>query len=171
MNSAKTLTITRTNIVVFLVLATAATLAPLSRNQFITGTIVNCALFTGACSIGIRAALLIGIVPGTVALSTGLLPSMLSPMIPFVILGNAVLVITFDYFRKFNYWLGAVAASALKYGLLTAAASIVTNLVINKDAAAGVAYMMSWPQLVTALSGSLAAFGILSMNNRINKSA
>ncbi len=171
MNNTKSLTITKINIVSFLILLSVATLAPFARNQFITGTIVNCTLIIGVCTIGIRSALLLGIIPSTIALATGLLPPVLSPMIPFIILGNAVLVIAFDYFRKVNYWLGAVAGSILKFALLIATTSIVTNLLINDNAAAGVVQMMSWPQLVTALMGSLVSFGILSTKNLIHKSA
>jgi len=161
MKVTKPLTITKTNITVFLILLAIATLAPYARNQFITGTIVNCTLLVTIATLGIRAGLLLCIIPSAIALAIGLLPAVLAPMIPFVILGNAVLIIVFDCLRNINYWLSVVSGAVLKFGLLAGAISIVTHLVINENAAASVSYMMSWPQLVTALAGSVVAFGIL----------
>jgi hypothetical protein len=161
MNNTKTITVTRSNIVLFLILLTVATLAPYARNQFVTGTIVNCTLLVTTATLGIGAGLLACIVPSTIALAVGLLPAALAPMIPFVIMGNAILIITFDYLNKTNYWLGAITGSVLKSGLLFATIWLVTNLLVNKNPAASVAYMMSWPQLVTALAGSVAAFVII----------
>jgi len=166
MNRTQALTLKRTDVIEFIILLFAATLAPLAGNQFITGTIVNSALIVAVSTIGVRAALLIGILPSTIALGTGLLPSILSPMIPFVILGNAVLVIAFDYLKNINYWLGAMIGAVLKFGLLTGAISVVIGLLTNKSVADNVAYMMSWPQLVTAVAGGVIAFGILYLKRQ-----
>jgi hypothetical protein len=166
MNNTNTLTLTKTNVTVFLFLLAVATLAPYTRNQFISGTIVNCTLLITTATLGIRAGLLISILPSTIALATGLLPSVLAPMIPFVILGNAVLILVFNYLKNINYWLGAVVGAAIKFGLLTGAISFVTHLIISQKIAASVSYMMSWPQLVTALAGSVVAFGILYVKNK-----
>lgn len=167
MSGIRTLVLKRTEVLLFLVLLGIATLAPLSGNQFISGTIVNCTLFLAVCSIGIHAALLIGIIPSVIALATGLLPPILAPMIPFIIIGNAILVVVMDKLRKRNYWLGAAAGAFLKFGLLTAVSSIVIGLFMNQTLAAHVSYMMSWPQLVTALAGSVAAFGILFAKRKL----
>ena len=168
MNDTRVFSITRTGIILFSVLLSVATLAPLIGNQFITGTIVNSSLLLAVATLGLRSALLIGIIPSIMALATGLLPVVLSPMIPFIILGNTVLIYVFDYFKNVNYWLGAITGAVLKFGLLTAVIPIVTGLLINKNAAAGVAYMMSWPQLVTALAGSLVAFAMLYLKGKIS---
>ena len=168
MNGIRTLVLKRTEVLLFLVLLGTATLAPLTGNQFISGTIVNCALFLAVCSIGIQAALLIGIIPSVIALATGLLPPILAPMIPFIILGNIILVVVMDKLRKMNYWLGAAAGAFLKFGLLNGVSSIVFGLLMNRTLAAHVSYMMSWPQLVTALAGSIAAFGILFAKRKLD---
>lgn len=168
MHEVKVSILKRADLFIFAVLLSAATLAPLAGNQFVTGTIVNCALITAVCTIGVRYALLIGIIPSTIALATGLLPVVLSPAIPFIILGNAVLILSFDYLRRTSYWLGAAGGAVLKSGLLFGTTSVVISLLSNQNAAAGVAYMMSWPQLVTALAGGLAAFGILSIKKKMD---
>jgi hypothetical protein len=143
MNNTRALTINKTNIITFLILLMVATLAPHAGNQFVTGTIVNCTLLITVATLSIRAGLLTCIIPSTIALTTGLLPVVLAPMIPFIILGDAVLLITFDYLNKINYWLGAITGSVLKFAFLAGAISIVTHLIINENAAASLAYMMS----------------------------
>jgi hypothetical protein len=165
MNATKTLTISKTGVAVFLILLAAASLAPYTKNQYITGTIVNGTLLITVATLGIRAGLLIGIIPSTIAFVTGLLPTALAPMIPFVILGNAVLMLVFDYLRKTNFWLGAVSGAVLKFGLLIGSIFIVNHLIMNKNVTANATFMMSWPQLVTALAGSAAAFGVLYLKN------
>jgi len=166
MHIRRTVPITRTDVLLFVILLAAATFAPYARNQFITGTIVNSALLAATAMLGIRAGLLIGIIPSAIALATGLLPTALAPMIPFVIIGNAALVTVFDYFRKLNYWVGSVSGSIVKFGLLYGTVSIVTHFITNQGIASSVAYILGWPQLVTALAGSAVSFGILSLKNK-----
>ena len=156
-----TLTINRLAIVTFAVLLGIATAAPLVGNQFITGTIVNATLIIATVALGVRNGLLLGLIPSSIALASGLLPALLSPMIPFIILGNAALVVAFDYFGKKNYWLGMVTGSILKFGIIFGTSSIVTNMIVSQQVAAKVAVMMSWPQMVTAFAGGLVAYGFL----------
>jgi hypothetical protein len=134
--------------------------APICRNQVITGIIVNSMLFIGVSTLGTSGALLLGILPSSMALATGLLPSVLAPVIPFIIVGNTLLVISFSYVKRCNYWLGAIIASTLKFAFLFATSSIVISLLINRDVAPSIAQMMGWIQLVTAIGGSILAYGV-----------
>ncbi|HCP60545.1 MAG TPA: iron hydrogenase, partial [Dehalococcoidia bacterium] len=84
----ETLTITREAVITFVVLLGIATVAPLSGSQFITGPIVNATLLIAVALLGMRDGILIGLIPSTIALATGLLPAVLAPMIPFIIVGN-----------------------------------------------------------------------------------
>src|SRR4030066_2061396 len=78
------------------------------HNQFITGPIVNATLFIGTVILGPASAMLIGLVPSVVALASGLLPMPLAPMVPFIMISNAILVWTFSYFRKINFGSGVI---------------------------------------------------------------
>jgi hypothetical protein len=160
-NQAENLTITRTRVIEFVLLMGIATAAPLFHNQFITGPIVNATLLVAVALLGMRDAILIGLIPSSIALAVGLLSPVLAPMIPFIIVGNAILVITFGYLRQRNYWLGLVSGSILKFAFLFGTSSIVINLLLNQNLASSVAVMMSWPQLVTALAGGMIAYGVL----------
>lgn len=139
-------------------LVSAATLAPLFNQQFIAGPMVNAALFISVFLLDKHNAILIGLIPSLIALSTGLLPPVLAPMIPFIMAGNTILILTFSYLKEKNFWLGVISASFLKFIFLFSASSIVINLLLKKEIAAKVALMMSWPQLLTALSGGLLAY-------------
>ncbi len=154
-------------LVQFSVLVGVATVAPLllTHQQAITGPIVNATLFISVMLLGARYAILIGLIPSLVALSVGLLPIVLAPMVPFIMMGNTILILIFDYFKEKNYWYGVILASVLKFLFLFGASSFVMNLILKKEIATKVATMMSWPQLFTALAGGIVAYLFLKMLN------
>jgi hypothetical protein len=96
-----------------------------------------------------------------IALSSGLLPAVLAPMVPFIMVGNSILILVFSNLREKNYWMSAILASFLKFLFLFLSSSIVINLLLKKEIATTVALMMSWPQLFTAIAGSLIAYFFL----------
>ena len=155
----------------FLILLTLATAAPLIglHSQWLTGPIVNMALILAVYLLGIRGALLIGILPSTIALGTGLLPAILAPMIPFIIISNTLLILVIDYFRKFtdnelkikNYNIGLFFAAGIKYLFLFITSGIVINLLLKESLASKVSQLMSWPQFFTAIIGGILAWGAL----------
>jgi hypothetical protein len=131
------------------------------HSQWITGPIVNAALFLAVMTIGTANAIAIGLVPSVIALASGLLPAPLAPMIPFIMISNAILVLIFSYFKKMNYWSGVLGGTLFKYAFLYGTSLIVVNLISNQNIAAkAAATMMAWPQIVTALIGGIIAFGI-----------
>lgn len=132
------------------------------HNQFITGPLVNAALLIAVVTIGSGPAILIGLVPSVLALASGLLPLPLAPMIPFIMISNAILVLTFAGLRKVNFWTGIGSAALIKYLFLYIASTWVVSLIAqDKIAAKSSAIMMSWPQLATALIGGAIAYGVL----------
>jgi riboflavin transporter len=164
MEKIKTLALNRTlipDLAKFSLLLAITILAPLANQQLITGTIVNAVLFISCLILGRRGAILLALAPSIFALTVGLLPPALAPMIPFIILGNVILILVFDFLRKKNFWLGVFSASFLKFIFLAATSSLIVNIFFKKEIAQSVAVMTSWPQLLTAvLGGSLAYFGL-----------
>jgi hypothetical protein len=160
-NRTEVLTITKGRVITFIALLGIASAAPLLHNQFVTGPIVNATLLIATVLLGMRGGILVGLIPSSIALSVGLLPPVLAPMIPFIIVGNAILVVAFGYLRNKNYWLGLVSGSILKFAFLFGTSGVVVNLLLNQKIASTVVMMMSWPQLVTALAGGLLAYGFL----------
>ena len=159
------------NLTAFLFLTSVITIAPLFHFQPVTGPIVNAILFIAVSLLGIEYALLVGLIPSVIALSTGLLPAILAPMIPFIMLSNAILIITFAYLRNKNYWLGVIVASVLKFLFLFTTSSVVINLLLKKEVATKVASIMSWPQLVTALVGGVMAYIVLKGLKKIKNNS
>ncbi|MBU1683940.1 iron hydrogenase [Patescibacteria group bacterium] len=164
MQQTKILTINRKKVFTltqFTALVVVATTVPLFNQQAITGPVVNATLFVSVALLGVQNAILVGLIPSLVALSTGLLPPVLAPMIPFIMVGNTILIMVFGYLKERNFWLGVITASVLKFLFLFSTSSIVINLLLKKEVATKVAMMMSWPQLLTALVGGLLAFVFL----------
>jgi hypothetical protein len=140
-----------------------AIVAPFFHQQFITGAIVNATLFIAVMTLGLEKAIIVGLVPSIVALSTGTLPGVLAPMIPYIMIGNTILVFGFNWLKNKSYWLAIVSSSLLKFLFLFSMSSVMVSLVVKKEIAGSIATMMSWPQLVTALSGGLLAFVFLKI--------
>jgi hypothetical protein len=167
-NIAATLAVKKEAILTLLVLVAVAAVASLiTKQQYITGSIVNAALIIGTAWLGTRDGLLIGLIPSSFALAVGILNPILAPMVPFIIIGNAILVLSFGYLKNVNYWLGVVVGSLLKFGFLYATSRIVIGLLINKQVAPAVANTMSYPQLVTALVGGIVAFGVIALREKL----
>lgn len=164
---AQSIALNQAKVIAFPLLLGCAMAAPLLGNQFATGTVVNAALFTAVAMFGISYGLMVAIIPSTFALAIGLLPPVLAPMIPFIILGNAALVVIFGgLMRERRYWQSMALASAFKFALIYASSLLVIKLIINETVAANAAAMMSWPQLITAVSGGILGFGILKIRKK-----
>ena len=150
----------------FAIFLIIAILAPLLKQQLITGSIVNAVLFLSTVYLGITAGVLISFIPSLFAGFIGLLPLPILPMIPYIIMANIILVLSFNIFRKKSFWLSAILASLLKFLFLFGTSSFIINFFIQKTLPAKIIAMMTWPQLITALSGALIAFFVLQLTNK-----
>ena len=145
-------------------MAVAIVLPRFIHNQFVTGPIVNATLFLGAYYLGSGPAILVGLVPSVTALSAGLLPLPLAPMVPFIMISNAILIASFNWLKKFNFGSATIVASLAKYLFLYVTASFVISKLMPQTLASKASLiMMAWPQIVTALVGGLIAFGIIKL--------
>jgi len=138
-------------------------IAPIFHQQFITGSIVNAVLFLATIMLGWPAAVAIGTLPSLMAAGFGTLPSPLIPMIPFIITSNVILIVIFFLLKNKNYWLAAGSGAILKFLFLFATSTTLFTFLWPQKIAASMATMMSWPQLYTALLGSVVAFLALKM--------
>ncbi len=170
-----------TSLVYFTALLGISIIAPLFHFQPITGPIVNACLFIATAILGVQAGIMLGLLPSLVALSVGTLPTPLSPMVPFIMVSNAIMVVAFAYFAEgteflrrpskelgsfqspFRLLAGIISASVLKFLFLFSTSYIVVHLIAQKPIAKTAATMMSWPQLTTALLGGLIAFAFLKL--------
>lgn len=142
---------TRTAILLALTIAFQAAKLP----QTFTGPAVNAMLFVAASVVGIGGGVLIGTITPAVALAVGILKPVLAPAVPFVMIANASLVVSYGLLQRSNQCLGIVVAAVIKFLVLFIATQYI--LVLSPK----ISVALQFPQLLTALIGGLAAFLIL----------
>jgi len=152
---------------IFVALAVAA---PYFGHQLITGSIVNALLFASVAVMGLESAFLLCLVPSLISIYMGLLPITLAPMVPFIMTGNALLVLTFSKLGKKNFWLGAGSAAVVKFIFIWSVGMLLANSVLHGISNA-VFMMISWPQLATAIIGAVIAFTFLKATKRLGATA
>ncbi len=159
---------------IFLAIAGSATLLPLFLHiQWMTGPFVNAMLIIMLFLVGIRSALVLCMLPSLAALAGGLLPAPLAPVVPFIMIGNAIYILLIEFFysrskdQEKGYWYGVAAGSAGKFLFLYGSVTIIVRLVLKQELAVKVAQMMSWPQLATAATGGMLAWIFLKWIRRI----
>jgi len=170
MNNTKTLVLEKTKlqtIIQFATLLGIAVVLPLFHQQWLTGPMVNAVLFIAVVLLGTQNAIILGLLPSTIALAIGLLPAPLAPMIPFIIISNTIMILGFSMSKNKNFWYGIATGSVLKFLFLWSTSYVVINLLLKKELATSVSSMMSWPQLYTALIGGLIAYLFLKSIKKI----
>lgn len=131
--------------------------------QIVVGTVVNFFLISSALKIKDYRILPLVVAPSLGVLTRGMLfgpfTVFLIYMIPFIWIGNYILVLTFRKLKlskKLNYWPTAIVGALLKSGFLFLSAFILFKL--------GVIPLiflttMGAVQFATAISGAFVAFG------------
>lgn len=146
--------LTRQVVLAAILLAFVTAFQALGLPQLVTGPVVNATLFLAAWMVGPVFGATIGLLTPVLALWRGILAAPLAPMVPFIALGNAALVLIGFYVRRPHVTVGVVAAAVVKAALLSLA---VRSLV---SVPSPVAVVMQWPQLYTALLGGALAWAV-----------
>lgn len=128
--------------------------------QFITGPLVNTVLYLAAMIVGWQGGIIIGIFTPVIAAMRGILPPPLTPLIPFIALGNTMLVMVFFLLKSKNKIAGIIIASVVKFLVLVSTVKLLVQV------PPAIARMMSFPQLVTALVGGFIALLIMNIFKR-----
>jgi hypothetical protein len=140
--------------------------------QWFTGPIINAIMILVLFLVGIRSALVIALVPSLMALSGGLIPPILAPVVPFIMISNCIFILSIDriyeQLKSSNqgYWLGLIVGASLKFIFLYFSVSFIIKLLLKQELAVKVSQMMSWPQLVTAILGGVIAWAVLKWLKR-----
>ncbi|MEI7579338.1 MAG: iron hydrogenase [bacterium] len=138
----------------------------LIHNQLLTGPIINALLLLTAIINGPVAAISLGLVPSTVALSSGLLPLSLAPMVPFIMISNTIYVGIFSKLQKKNFVLGVLVSSIAKFLFLVISVTFLGSSLLNEKILSKAVTMMTWPQLITALAGGFITYIILKLSKK-----
>ncbi len=65
--------------------------------QWVVGPIVNAVLILTLLKFGFRNAVAVATIPSLMALSGGLLPVVLAPVVPFIMISNIILILCVDW--------------------------------------------------------------------------
>ena len=132
--------------------------------QIAVGIIVNAMLVVSALNLKGCRLLPVIILPSIAMLSRGLLfgpfTIYLLYLIPFIWIGNSIIVFSFKFFKlklKKNYWLTLIIGAVLKSGFLFLAAFALYSLGIIPVAFLAAMGIM---QLITAILGGTAAYAV-----------
>lgn len=167
-NREKTLWITRTAVFIALLIVVQAVTAPLG-NTLVTGTLVNALLIVSVMTCGAMSGATVAVVSPIMAKMVGIGP--LWGLIPFIALGNIVLVLVWHFLgnRHMGTWYAsgtaALAAAALAkfltlyVGITRVAVPVLLRL--PEPQASVVSGMFSLPQLITALLGGVVALPVI----------
>jgi hypothetical protein len=176
-----TLSFKRTHVIARLAVLIAFTLAIQMAGfpQPITGPVINALLFSTTILLGWIPGIILGIATPLVAIIRGQLPAPLIPMVPFICSGNALLV-TFFYllsakrfrnnrnapWRQTNLYIGIVLSSIIKFLWLTGTVYVILPKVLAHRLPNPLIYVMTLPQLITALVGGVMALIFIEILTR-----
>lgn len=147
-------------------------LPQLIPHQWIVGPIINAVFVISLFLFGIRPTIILCFVPSMIAMLSGILPSVMAPILPFIMLSNVIYVTTiFLLTTKAKnstsaYWYGIFTASFLKFLFLVTSINLLGKLLTGLVIPTKILTMFSWPQLLTAITGGIiASIGIRFFNN------
>jgi hypothetical protein len=151
--------------------------------QPITGPLINMFLFLTLWILNLKAAVLLGVLTPLIAAWRGQLPAVLFPMVPFIGLGNAVLVISFRvtryYFARFLNRVSQrhpllvnvfciTSGAILKFTVLYLSANVLIPYLVGSILPEKVILMMSTPQFITAMIGGILALVLYQFFRKIS---
>lgn len=144
-----------------LLLAVAITIQLAGLPQVFTGPGINAVLLLAGLFVNPFAGVVIGILTPFGALLRGILQPVLLPALPFIVLGNAIYVLTAVSFirrsgidSRFRSILGVILGSAVKYAVMAGAVKFIIEVPEK------VAYALTVPQFFTAVAGGAVALVI-----------
>jgi hypothetical protein len=176
MNKIKTKTLNLNNIIlnkrkiiIFSFLTAVVIYLPtVITSQIVTGSIVNTTLILTTFLLGPSIAILLSLMPSSFAFLSGLLPTPLLPLVPFIITGNIILIKTYTYFGKKKFINSIVIASFLKFIFLFASGFLLSSFFFTDlKVITLISSMFGWTQLITAVIGGLLALNILGLIKKL----
>lgn len=141
-------------------------------SQLFVGSVVNAVLLMGVMICGTTWACMIGGLTPLLAWLIGQLAAPMGPFVPFIMIGNIILVLIFGLLysdSKIRQIAGLILGAFLKFCFLYLSASKLValfNLGIPKPIASKLVIMMGIPQLTTALIGGFIALLLFNILNK-----
>ncbi len=132
--------------------------------QTVVGPLVNFILIISAGIVGTGAGIIVGCLTPIIAYFFGIMP--LFPLVPFIMIGNSILVILFSFvrnkFSKGGEYFGVVISAIGKFVFLAVSVRYLVGLFVPKVPAKLIT-ALSLPQLYNALIGGILALVIIKL--------
>jgi len=171
----RTLWITRTAVLIALLVVLQAATIPLGNN-FITGSVVNLMLIISVMTCGLATGATVAVISPAMPTLLGFGPTW--PLIPFIAAGNIVLVLLWHFVgnRQMKYPYAAyiaalIAAAVAKFLVLYfGVVRIAIPFILGLPEQSVLSYLFSFPQLITASIGGVCAIILLpTLKKAINR--
>ena len=176
--------LSRTNYITRLVILISLTLIieMIGLPQPVTGPLVNMMLILTSLVLNIMGGAFLGCITPLAAVLRGQLPPFLLPMVPFILIGNVLLVVIFGFvksllkhqklthpnpFYSIANWTGLIIGAFIKFFWLYFSATIILPLLLHKELPPEAIALMAAPQLFTALIGGAFALFISNLLKKI----
>ena len=161
--------ITRTAVFTALLVSLQFVSAPMG-SHYLTGSLVNLTLAVSVMICGLATGLTVAAMSPVFAWLAGL-GSPFAQLIPFIALGNMSLVVVWKIMgglggrHKAFYFLAPFAAAIVKFAALYTGIVLIAVpyiLELNSNQAAAISLTFSYPQIITASIGGIAALTVIS---------
>jgi hypothetical protein len=164
-NSKKIQFITRTSLLLALVITIQLAGRLLPNSSFIVGPLVNACLLVSTALTGVWSGIIIAVVSPFASLINNHAPvaAALLPFAPFVALGNAVYILSYYLLKKKSPVAGVAIGSVLKFAFLYSAINIFLQVFSFPKFAKVLTFLFGWPQLITALIGGIIALAVIKI--------
>ncbi len=155
--------ITRTALLLAVVVAVQMVGRLLPFNNFIVGPLVNACLVVSTAMLGIWGGLIVSVVSPFTSLINNHAPvaAALLPFAPFVAVGNFLMVLGYYLLRKKSQIAGVVTGAVLKFAFLWCAIVVFLRIFTFPKFAQALLKLFTWPQLITALIGGAVAILVI----------
>lgn len=163
MNSSKIKMLTRTAVLLAVVVVVQMVGRSLPNNNFIVGPLVNMCLLVAAMTAGLGGGIAIAVLSPFTSLINNHAPlaAALLPFAPFIAVGNILFLVIFYLLYKKAKYAGVVLASIVKFAFLLAAIKVFLNVFEFSKFAEKLIALFSYPQLITALIGGFLAIPVI----------
>jgi hypothetical protein len=162
-NFTQTRFVTRTALLLALVIVVQMTGRLIPNNNFIVGPLVNACLLVSTVLAGVWSGIIIAVVSPFASLINNHSPvaAALLPFAPFVAVGNSVYIMSYYLYKKKSPLAGISIGSALKFAFLYSAIRLFLRIFNFSKFAKILLLLFGWPQLVTALLGGILALAVI----------
>ncbi|RQD69641.1 MAG: ECF transporter S component [Tindallia sp. MSAO_Bac2] len=154
MTECRTETASLTKTAVLLALALVFQIGLASLAQPVVGPLVNMVLILAVLKVSPAAAIMIGCMTPLAAYMLGIMP--LFPVLPVIMAGNAVYILLFSAFYKYNQWLAVFSAAIAKFFLMAMLIRLMAFTIFS-GIPGPLITALSLPQFYTALIGGSVA--------------